>query len=171
MSGKISQHLLELEGWRRDRILSDHEFDGLRKSYGRLIEKEDAWIMEVRRLSLPQVSLYLGAWVLVVGAALIFLFRYLGLSGTLPVLLVIGVSAARRWAGGVGVGAGAAGAAAGIGAGGGATDAGALPPHAPRSTRSVKRARDIRGRVAQLAGSVTRSGSNRATAPGPRCRS
>lgn len=88
MSGKISQHLRELEGWRRDHILSDYEFDGLRKSYGRLVEKEDAWIMEVRRLSLPQVSLYLGAWVLVVGAALIFLFRYMGLAGTLPVLLV-----------------------------------------------------------------------------------
>jgi hypothetical protein len=94
MAGKISQHLRELEGWRRDHILSDYEFDGLRKSYGRLVEKEDAWIMEVRRLSLPQVSLYLGAWVLVVGAALIFLFRYLGLSGTLPVLLVTAASAA-----------------------------------------------------------------------------
>jgi hypothetical protein len=88
MAGKIEQHVRELEGWRQDHILSDYEFDGLRKSYERLVEKEDAWIMEVRRLSPMQVSLYLGAWVLVVGAALIFLFRYLGLSGTLPVLVV-----------------------------------------------------------------------------------
>ncbi len=93
MAGKISQHVRELEGWRQDRILSDYEFDGLRKGYGRLVEKEDAWIMEVRRLSLPQVSLYLGAWVLVVGAALIFLFRYLGLSGALPVLVVTAAAA------------------------------------------------------------------------------
>ena len=52
-------------------------------SYERLVDREDAWIMEVRRLSLPQVSLYLGAWILVVGAALIVLFRYPRLSGTL----------------------------------------------------------------------------------------
>ncbi|MCL5288159.1 MAG: hypothetical protein M1453_09235 [Acidobacteria bacterium] len=88
IAGKINQHLRELEAWWHDHILSDHEYDALRHGYERLSEKEDAWIMEVRRLSLAQVSLYLGAWVLVVGAALIFLFRYVGLSGTLSVALV-----------------------------------------------------------------------------------
>jgi len=61
MSGKVEQHLRELEGWREDQIVSDFEYDGLRKDYGRLIEREDAWILNARRLSLPQVSLYLGA--------------------------------------------------------------------------------------------------------------
>ena len=60
--GKIEQHLRELEGWKRDHILTEYEYDGFRKNYGRLIEREDAWIMQARRLSLPQVSLYLGAW-------------------------------------------------------------------------------------------------------------
>ena len=88
MSGKIEQHLRELGGWRQDRILSEYEFDAFRKLYDRLIEKEDAWILEVRRLSITQVTLYLGAWVLVVAAALVLLFRYPGLTGTPAVLLV-----------------------------------------------------------------------------------
>jgi hypothetical protein len=44
--------------------------------------------MQMRRLSLAQVSLYLGAWVLVIGAALIFLFDYHHLRGPLAVLVV-----------------------------------------------------------------------------------
>ena len=92
MAGKIEQHVRELEGWRQDHILSDYEFDSLKKGYDRLTEREDAWIMEVRRLSLPQVALYLGAWTLVVGAGLLFLFRYLNLTGTAAVLVVAGAT-------------------------------------------------------------------------------
>ncbi len=88
MAGKIDQHLRELGGWRQDQILSDEEFDGFRKLYDRLVEREDSWILEMRRFSLSQVSLYLGAWVLCVGAALILLFRYPSLSGTPAVLVV-----------------------------------------------------------------------------------
>jgi serine/threonine protein kinase len=93
MSGKIEQHLRELEGWREEEIVSEHEFELLRKDYGRLVEREDAWIMNARRLSLPQVSLYLGAWILTVGAALLVLFRFVNLSGTPGVLVVAGVAA------------------------------------------------------------------------------
>jgi len=99
MSGKVEQHLRELEGWRQDRILSDLEFDAIEKGYARLIEKEDAWIMEVRRLSTAQVALYLGAWILVVGAALVFLFRYPVLTGTPAVLLVAGATLPTGWYG------------------------------------------------------------------------
>ena len=99
MTGKVAQHLRELEGWKQDQILSDSEYDAFRKCYDRLVEREDAWIMEVRRLSLPQVSLYLGAWILVVGAALIVLFRYAGLSGTPAVLVVAAATAPTAWIG------------------------------------------------------------------------
>jgi serine/threonine protein kinase len=93
MSGKIEQHLRELEGWREEEIVSEHEYEALRKDYGRLVEREDAWILNARKLSLPQVSLYLGAWILTVGAALLFLFQFVDLSGTLGVLVVAGVAA------------------------------------------------------------------------------
>jgi serine/threonine protein kinase len=93
MSGKIEQHLRELDGWREEEIVSEPEFEALRKDYGRLVEREDAWILNARRLSLPQVSLYLGAWILTVGAALLFLFQFVDLSGTLGVIVVAGVAA------------------------------------------------------------------------------
>jgi serine/threonine protein kinase len=93
MSGKIGQHMRELEGWRAEEIVSENEFEALRKDYGRLVEREDAWILNARRLTLPQVSLYLGAWILTVGAALLFLFQFVDLSGTLGVLVVAGAAA------------------------------------------------------------------------------
>ena len=31
MTGKIAQHLRELDGWKQDRILSDSEYDSFRK--------------------------------------------------------------------------------------------------------------------------------------------
>ncbi len=99
MAGKIEQHLRELNGWLRDRILSASEHDAFRKLYGRLIEREDAWIMEARRLSLPQVSLYLGAWLLAVGAALVLLFRYAALAGTPAALTVAAAAAPTAWLG------------------------------------------------------------------------
>ncbi len=76
LAGKVAQHLRELDGWKQDQIVSDEEYRSLRKAYGHLIEREDAWIMEERRLTLSQVTLYLGAWVSIVGAALIVLFEY-----------------------------------------------------------------------------------------------
>ena len=93
MTGKIEEHLRDLEAWKADRIISEHEFDSLRKRYDGLVDREDAWIMQMRRLSLAQVSLYLGAWVLVLGAALIFLFAYQQLRGTQAVLVVAGATA------------------------------------------------------------------------------
>jgi len=99
ITGKIEQHIQDLEGWRRDEILSQYEFDGFRKSYNRLIEREDAWILEARRLTLPQVTLYLGAWILTVGTALLFLFQFIRLPGKIAVVLVMGVAGLTFWSG------------------------------------------------------------------------
>src|SRR5262245_20633227 len=99
IAGKVEQHVRELGGWRQDRILSEQEFDTFRRLYDRLIDREDAWIMEVRRLSLSQVSLYLGGWLLVTGAALMALFRYFGLSGDAAVGVVSIATASACYAG------------------------------------------------------------------------
>jgi len=88
MAGKIEQHLRELDGWKNDRILSAEEHDTFQKAYDRLVDREDAWILEARRLSPAQVSLYLGAWMVVVGAALVVLFQYTQLGSLLAVFLV-----------------------------------------------------------------------------------
>lgn len=88
ISGRIESHLRELDGWNSDQVISDSEHDALRKAYGRLSEPEDAWIMQARRLSVAQVNLYLGAWVLVVGAALVLLFEIPRLKGPVSISLV-----------------------------------------------------------------------------------
>lgn len=93
MAGKIEQHVRELAGWTQDHLLSNLEFDSFRRMYDRLSEHEDAWIMQVRRLSFSQVTLYFGAWILVLGAVLAVLFDYQKLSGT-PVVLVVAAAVA-----------------------------------------------------------------------------
>src|SRR5262249_47988574 len=93
MSGKIERHLRELAGWTQDHLLSDLEFDALRRQYERLVEREDAWIMQVRRLSFSQVTLYFGAWLLVLGAVLVVLFDYKTFAGP-PAVLVTAAAAA-----------------------------------------------------------------------------
>jgi predicted Ser/Thr protein kinase len=100
VAGKIEQHLRELEGWKTDGILNQSEHDALGKAYRRLSEREDAWILETRRLSLQQVTLYLGGWLLVVGAALLVLMRYPALHGITAVLLA---GAASLLTGGIGL--------------------------------------------------------------------
>jgi len=87
IADKVSEHLRDLESWRRDQVVSSAEYEGIRKRYERLLEREDAWIMEARRLTLPQVSLYLGAWILAVGATLLTFFRYPVMAGA-PVVVV-----------------------------------------------------------------------------------
>jgi serine/threonine protein kinase len=99
IAGKVEQHVRELSGWRQDRLLSEQEFDSFRNLYDRLIDREDAWIMEVRRLSFSQVSLYLGGWLLVTGAALMALFRYFRLPGATAVGVVSAATAAACYTG------------------------------------------------------------------------
>jgi hypothetical protein len=85
MTGKIERHLRELESWRTDQIVSEDEFRTLKKGYGKLVEREDSWILEARRLTVSHVTLYLGAWISIVGAALLILFDYSQLTGTFKV--------------------------------------------------------------------------------------
>jgi serine/threonine-protein kinase len=99
MSGKVGQHLRDLDEWRHEQIISGEEHSGIRKRYERLLEREDAWIMAARRLTLPQVSLYLGAWVLAVGAALVAFFPYPSLRGALEVAAVWAAAAPTAWIG------------------------------------------------------------------------
>lgn len=99
IADQVTRHLRDLEGWRHDQIVSDAEYDGIRKGYARLLDREDAWIMEARRLTLPQVTLYLGAWILAVGAAFLAFFRYPALAGPPAVLIAWAAAAPMAWIG------------------------------------------------------------------------
>jgi len=99
IGGKVGQHIEELEGWRRDQIVSEAEYHGIRKRYERLLDREDAWIMEARRLTLPQVTLYLGAWILAVGAAFLTFFPYKALAGAPGIAVAWAAAAPTAWIG------------------------------------------------------------------------
>jgi serine/threonine-protein kinase len=99
MSETVGRHLRDLDTWRGEQIISEEEHGGIRKRYERLLEREDAWIMAARRLTLPQVSLYLGAWILAVGAALVAFFPYGLLRGAPEVLAVWAAAAPTAWIG------------------------------------------------------------------------
>jgi hypothetical protein len=99
IADKVGEHLRDLEIWRRDQVVSDSEYEGIRKRYDRLVEREDAWIMEARRLTLPQVSLYLGAWILAVGAALLTFFKYSAMAGAPAVLAAWAAAVPMAWIG------------------------------------------------------------------------
>ncbi|HEX3742343.1 MAG TPA: serine/threonine-protein kinase [Bryobacteraceae bacterium] len=99
IAGQVSEHLRDLKSWRRDQIVSEAEYDALRKRYERLVEREDAWILEVRRLTLPQVTLYFGAWILAVAAALLTFFPYPKLAGAPAVLVAWAAALPTAWMG------------------------------------------------------------------------
>jgi len=99
ITAKVGRHLQDLEDWRHDQIVSEAEYDALRTRYERLLEPDDAWIMEARRLTLPQVSLYLGAWILAVGAAFLTFFRYPALAGAPGVSIAWAAAAPMAWIG------------------------------------------------------------------------
>jgi predicted Ser/Thr protein kinase len=99
ITGNVAQHMRDLETWRHDQIVSEAEYDAIRKRYERLIDREDAWIMEARRLTISQVTLYLGAWILAVGAAFLTCFRYPALAGAPAVLIAWSLTAALAWIG------------------------------------------------------------------------
>jgi predicted Ser/Thr protein kinase len=81
LAGQRERHVVDVDGWHRDHLITDGEHDSLRRSYDRLVEREDAWLLEARRLSLSQVILYFGAWLLVVSGVIIVTLRVSGLNG------------------------------------------------------------------------------------------
>ena len=99
IAGKVAQHLRDLESWRHEQIISDAEYDGIRTRYERLLEREDSWILEARRLTLPQVSLYLGAWILLTGASFLTFFPYPLLAGVPAVAAAWAAAAPTVWIG------------------------------------------------------------------------
>jgi len=69
---RILPHLESIREWLRLKLIYPHEAEGLLEAYGRLESREDDWIVHSRVLSLSQIALYLGAFLLVCGSLLFF---------------------------------------------------------------------------------------------------
>jgi serine/threonine protein kinase len=68
---RISEHLGDLKSWRSQGMISHLEGDRLQLVYRRILADEDHWIIDARKLSLPQTVLYTGTWMAVVAAVLL----------------------------------------------------------------------------------------------------
>jgi serine/threonine protein kinase len=72
LARRVEPHLDDVEEWERLRLVFPHEGQRLRDAYRRLESREGDWILGSRNLSLSQVALYLGAFLLACGGVLYF---------------------------------------------------------------------------------------------------
>jgi serine/threonine-protein kinase len=76
LTDKIQQevfyHRQRLKVWHQNDLVTQREFDQLENIYERMVSPPDPSIIEARRLSLSQVCLYLGGWVVVLGSFVLF---------------------------------------------------------------------------------------------------
>jgi len=76
LADKIQQevfyHRQKLKVWHDNELITQKEFDKLENIYERVISPPDPSIIEARKLSLSQVCLYLGGWIVVVGCFVLF---------------------------------------------------------------------------------------------------
>jgi hypothetical protein len=65
-AGQVEQQITEIESWQRRGLVTGREADRLSRLLGVLLRPESHWILESRRLSLSQVTLYMGGWFVLV---------------------------------------------------------------------------------------------------------
>ncbi|MBN2433513.1 MAG: serine/threonine protein kinase [Acidobacteria bacterium] len=92
LSRRLRPHLEQIREWLRLKLIYPHEADGLMRAYDRLEAREDDWIVHSRALTFSQISLYLGAFLLLCGS-LLFYDAYLleAVSGIWRPILVLGL--------------------------------------------------------------------------------
>ncbi|MCH7919140.1 MAG: DUF2157 domain-containing protein [Planctomycetes bacterium] len=69
---ELGQHREKLQLWRKNELVTQGEYDRLENIYERIIRPSDPSIMDARKLSLSQVFLYLGGWIIVLGTCVLF---------------------------------------------------------------------------------------------------
>ncbi|MHC4462462.1 MAG: DUF2157 domain-containing protein [Planctomycetota bacterium] len=69
---EVFYHRQKLKVWHDNELLTEKEFDKLEGIYERMISPPDLSIIEARKLSLSQVCLYLGGWIVVLGSFVLF---------------------------------------------------------------------------------------------------
>ena len=95
LAGRIEPHVEDVGEWEAQRLIYPHEGDRLRAAYRRLLAREDDWIVQGRILSFPQISLYVGAFLLLCGSVLAFLAYLEGaVTGIVWPLLALGLPCA-----------------------------------------------------------------------------
>lgn len=104
LEARVRPHVEEVAEWRRLKLIYPHEAERLHAAYRQLEAREDDWIVASRALTPSQISLYLGAFLLLAGSLFYFVAHqiYEAASGTLEPFLTlglpfVGLNAAGRW--------------------------------------------------------------------------
>jgi serine/threonine protein kinase len=69
---ELFYHRQKLKVWHGNELITQKEFDKLENIYERVVSPPDPSIIEARKLSLSQVCLYLGGWIVVLGCFVLF---------------------------------------------------------------------------------------------------
>ena len=72
LGSRTSAHVQQIAEWLQLRLIHPHEAERLRRAYETLDAADDDWIVESRALSYTQISLYLGAFLLICGSLFFF---------------------------------------------------------------------------------------------------
>lgn len=93
LGSRLAPHLAHIEDWLRLKLIHPHEASNLRSAYRQLEARDDDWILESRSLSYSQITLYLGAAVLMLGSLLYFAADRVhdAVDGVLGPLIVLGL--------------------------------------------------------------------------------
>jgi energy-converting hydrogenase Eha subunit E len=93
LGSRAAAHLQHIDDWLQLRLIHPHEAERLRLAYGALDARDDDWIVESRSLSYTQITLYLGAFLLVCGSLFYFVANrwYQAVDGIVRPILVLGL--------------------------------------------------------------------------------
>lgn len=61
-TAQVDEHLGQVEGWMRQESITPSEYNLLRRLLTGILMPDSHWIIDSRRLSLSQITLYLGGW-------------------------------------------------------------------------------------------------------------
>jgi len=72
----VDKHIDDVHLWQKDRLISTREHDYFIDKYDRLLQREEFWVLDSRRISFSQVVLHLGVWACVVSSFLMLRFKW-----------------------------------------------------------------------------------------------
>ena len=93
LGSRTAAHLQQIAEWLQLRLIHPHEAERLRHAYGALDARDEDWIVESRALSYTQITLYLGAFLLVCGSLFYFVANrwYHAVEGIVRPFAVLGL--------------------------------------------------------------------------------
>jgi serine/threonine protein kinase len=93
LGSRTAAHLQHITDWLQLRLIHPHEAERLRRAYAALDAREDDWIVESRSLSYTQITLYLGAFLLMCGSLFYFVANrwYHAVDGVVWPIVVLGL--------------------------------------------------------------------------------